>query len=155
MNQIDDYIRRLRFWLPGPEGRIAAQDVRSILEEVLATREEVLGRSLTANEVAAELAGFGRPEVIASRYSSMQPLVSAGLMPAYVRVLGLACAAIIVIQLLLLILAQEPDVGRSLSSAGGRAAQGLLLAFASITLTFAMLTRVYARSSGYAASSGN
>jgi hypothetical protein len=148
MTQIDAYVRRIRFWLPGPRGRVAAEDVRGTLEEILAARAETLGRPLTAEETAAELRAFGRPEVIASRYSPMRPLVSAGLMPAYVRVLGISTAAVIGVQILLMLLAPEPEVGRTLTTAGGRAVTGLLWGFASITLTFAVLTRIYTPSAG-------
>lgn len=148
MTQIDDYVRRIRFWLPGPRGRIAADDVRGTLEELIAAREDVLGRPLNAEETAAELRAFGRPEIIASRYSPMRPLVSAGLMPAYVRVLGLSSAAVVLVQIALMIIAPEGDVGRTLTTAGGRAVTGLLWGFASITLTFAALTRIYTPSAG-------
>lgn len=147
MTQIDDYVRRIRFWLPGASGRVAAEDVRGSLEEILAARAEALGRPLTAEETAAELRAFGRPEIIASRYSRMRPLVSAGLMPAYVRVLGLSSAAVVLVQGLLMVVAPEAEVGHTLTTAGGRAVTGLLWGFASITLTFAVLTRIYARSS--------
>jgi hypothetical protein len=147
MTQIDEYTRRLRFWLPGERGRVAAQDVHSALEEIMAIRAETLGRPLTSDEVAAELRAFGRPEVIASRYSDMQPLISAGLMPAYVRILGLSSAAVLLVQCVLMMIAPDSEVGRTLTTAGGRAAVGLLLGFVSITITFAVLTRIYARPS--------
>lgn len=147
MTLIEDYVRRIRFWLPGARGRVAADDVRSTLEELLAARADSLGRPLTAGEVAGELRAFGRPEVIAARYSAMQPLVSAGLMPAYVRVMAISSVGILLVQLVLVALAPEADVGRTLTSAGGRAVAGLLWGFASITLTFAVLTRVCTRAS--------
>lgn len=145
---IDTYVRRVRFWLPGRRGKVAAEDVRGTLEEIVAARAETLGRPLTAEETAAELHAFGRPEVIASRYSPMRPLVSAGLMPAYVRVLGISSAAVVLVQILLMIVAPEAEVGRTLTTAGGRAVTGLLWGFASITLTFAVLTRIYTPSAG-------
>lgn len=148
MTQIDDYVRRIRFWLPGPRGKVAAEDVRGTLDEILAARAETLGRSLTPEETAAELRAFGRPEIIASRYSPMRPLISAGLMPAYVRVLGISTAAVIGVQIVLMLLAPEADVGRTLTVAGGRAVTGLLWGFASITLTFAVLTRIYTPAAG-------
>lgn len=147
MTQIDAYVRRIRFWLPGRRGRVAAEDVRASLEDILAVRAEALGRPLTAGETAAELQAFGRPEIVASRYSAMLPLVSAGLMPAYVRVLGISSAAVILIQIVLMIVVPEAEVGRTFTTAAGRAVTGLLWGFASITLTFAALTRIYGRSS--------
>jgi len=119
MTQIDDYVRRIRFWLPGPRGKVAAEDVRGTLDEILAARAETLGRSLTPQETAVELRAFGRPEIIASRYSPMRLLVSAGLMPAYVRGLGISTAAVIGVQIVLMVLAPEADVGRTLTRGRG------------------------------------
>jgi hypothetical protein len=144
MMSIDSYVRRVRFWLPGARGRVAAEEVRSALEEIITARADGLGRPLRADEVARELRAFGRPQVVATRYASTRPLVDAGLMPSYLRVLGISSVGVILAQLLLLILAPEADIGRTLTAAGGRAATGLLLGFASITLTFAVLTRMYA-----------
>lgn len=145
MTLIDQYVRRIRFWLPGDRGRVAAEDVRATLEELLAARADALGRPLSTGEVAGELRAFGRPQVIASRYSAMRPLVSAGLMPAYARVMAISTAGIILVQAILMALAPEADVGRTLTTAGARAVAGLLWGFASITITFAVLTRVCAR----------
>lgn len=144
MTPTDDYVRRIRFWLPGARGRMAAEDVRATLEDLLTERERRLGRPLAPAEVAAELKAFGRPEVIASRYSTMRPLVDAGLMPAYVRVLGIAAAGLLVVQLALAFGAPTPEVGETIVRTGGRIVTGLLWSFTSVTVAFACLTRVYA-----------
>lgn len=143
MTPIDDYVRRVRFWLPGDRGRIAAEEVRATLEDLLAEREARLGRPLDADEVAGELKAFGLPQVIASRYSLMRPLVSAGLMPAFVRVLGVAVAGVFVVQLALAAAFPADAVGETLTRTGGRIVTGLLWSFTSVTLVFAALTRLY------------
>src|SRR5687768_16301046 len=111
MTPIDDYVRRVRFWLPGARGRVAADEVRATLEDLLADRERWHGRPLRPDEVAAELQDFGPPEVIASRYASMRPLVAVCLMPAFVRVLGIAVAGVLVVQLGLALAVPAADVG--------------------------------------------
>ncbi|WP_145915916.1 hypothetical protein [Brevundimonas naejangsanensis] len=143
MTSIDDYVRRVRFWLPGHRGRIAAEDVKATLEGLLEERERQLGRPLYPTEIAAELQAFGSPEIIASRYSLMRPLVSAGLMPAYVRVLGIAVGGVLVVQLALAIGINSGDAGTMLATAGARIIAGLLWSFTSVTLVFAALTRIY------------
>ena len=150
MTLIDDYVRRVRFWLPGARGRVAADDVRATLEEFLADRERWHGRPLRPDEVAAELKAFGPPEVIASRYASMRPLVAAGLMPAFVRVLGIAIAGVLVVQMALALAFPAADVGETLTTVGGRVITGLLWSFTSVTLAFAALTRIYTPRAGSA-----
>lgn len=148
MTPIDDYVRRVRFWLPGAPGRVAAEDVRATLEDLLAERERWHGRPLRPDEVAAELKAFGAPQVIASRYASMRPLVSAGLMPAFVRVLGIAVAGVLLVQLALAVAVPAADVGDTLARTAGRTITGLLWSFTSVTLVFAALTRIYAPAPG-------
>jgi len=148
MTTIDDYVRRVRFWLPGPRGRVAADDVRATLEDLLADRERWHGRPLRPDEVAAELKAFGPPELIASRYAAMRPLVAAGLMPAFVRVLGIAVAGVLVVQVALALALPSAEVGETLTRAGGRVVTGLLWSFTSVTLVFAALTRIYTPRAG-------
>jgi len=143
MTPLDDYVRRVKFWLPGVRGRMAAEDVRATLEDLLAERERRIGRPLEPAEVADELRAFGRPEVIASRYSTMRPLIDAGLMPAYARVLGVAVAGVLAAQLVLALGAPAPETGETIVRTGGRIVTGLLWSFTSVTVAFACLTRLY------------
>jgi hypothetical protein len=144
MTPIDRYVARIRFWLPGSRGRAAAEDLRDILTELVEAREQQAGRTLSETEVQAILKEFGRPEVIASRYSAAHPLVSAGLMPAYVRVLGISLLGVVLVQAAMA-LGSSPweGFGEVLRTAIGRTVTGLLWGFTSITLTFAVLTRIY------------
>ena len=148
MTPLDRYMARVRFWLPIRTGGAVADEVRATVEALLADRAAALGRGLTDEEIAAELNAFGRPEVTASRYTRSRPLVSAPLMPAYNRVMSISIAALLIVQLLVLILDPQPSVGQTLTLAGGPILFGLLAGFASITLTFAVLTRIYGRKAG-------
>lgn len=149
MTPIDKYLSRVKFWLPGRGGAAAAADLRGVLAELVQDREQDLGRPLTNAEVEDLLAGFGRPEVIASRYSSVRPLVSAGLMPAYLRVLAIAMVAVVLVQALLAVGALPAGaVGEAITTAAGRTVTGLLWSFTGVTLAFAGLTRVYAPAAG-------
>lgn len=144
MTLIDRYVARVRFWLPGARGRAAAEDVRATLAELIAAQEQWLGRPLQEAEIARELEAFGRPELIASRYSLSRPLVSAGLMPAYIRVLGVAVAGVVLVQLGLLVLLLESRApGAALTITAGRMVTGFLWSFTAVTIVFAALTRIY------------
>ncbi|WP_029911701.1 hypothetical protein [Caulobacter sp. UNC358MFTsu5.1] len=149
MTQIDKYAGRVRFWLPGARGRTAAEDVRATLADLIAEREARLGRPLDETEVAAELKAFGRPEIIASRYSLARPLVSAGLMPAYMRVLGIAVAGVVIGQAVLAVFGMGSGTGgQAIGLFVSRSVTGLLWSFASVTVAFAVLTRLYPASAG-------
>lgn len=142
---IDKYVRQIRFWLPGPRGRIAAEEVRATLGEMITDRKQQLGRPLDEQEVTEVIREFGSPQVIASRYSMSRPLVSAALMPAYTRVLGIAATGAFVVQLAMAAAATTSggDVGLAFATTANRIVTGLLWSFTSVTLVFAALTRIY------------
>lgn len=144
MTPIDRFISRVRFWLPGKRGAAAAEELRGVLGELVQERELAVGRALQATEIEALLAEFGRPEVFASRYSTSQPLVSAALMPAYVRVLGVCVLAVVLVQVgVTAVSLPGLEVGVALTTTAGRTVTGLLWSFTSVTLAFAALTRLY------------
>jgi len=142
---IDKYVRQIRFWLPGPRGRMAAEEVRATLEEMITDRKLQLGRPLDEQELIKIIRDFGSPQVIASRYSTSHPLVSAALMPAYTRVLGFAAIGVFVVQLVVAAAAitSGDDVGLAFATTANRIVSGLLWSFTSMTLAFAALTRFY------------
>lgn len=142
---IDKFVRQIRFWLPGPRGRMAAEEVRATLEEMITDRKLQLGRPLDEQELIEIIRDFGSPQVIASRFSTSHPLVSAALMPAYTRVLGIAAMGVFVVQLAIAAAATTSgdDVGLAFATTANRIVSGLLWSFTSVTLTFAALTRIY------------
>ncbi len=142
MAQIDRYLSRIGFWLPYRDRASVLSDIRATLDELLANRAEALARPLTEGEIIAELRAFGRPEVVASRYTHAQPLVSAGLMPAYLRVMTISIVGVAIVQLLLAMATLVADPGEVWAPFIGRVVQGLLWTFSSITLTFAALSRI-------------
>lgn len=142
MTQIDAYLARVRFWLPGRKGAAAADDLRDVLAELIEDREQRLGRLLSEAEIETVSMEFGRPAVGASRYSTARPLVSAGLMPADVRVLGVSVIGVVIVQAAL-VTGALPDTGEAIRTSAGRIVTGLLWTFTSVTLAFAMLTRIF------------
>lgn len=149
MQAVEQYVAKVRFWLPVERGRRIEADLRDTLIELVDVESGVKGRPLEAAEVAELLKAFGHPAVVASRYASDLPLISAGLMPAFRRVLMISLAGVLLVQgaLLLWGLSTDPaPIGDILRQRIGASVHGGLWSFTSIALTFAVLTRVYARS---------
>lgn len=149
MQAVEQYVAKVRFWLPGQQGRQIETDLRDTLLELVDEEAGAKGRPLEAAEVAELLKAFGHPAVAASRYASDLPLISAGLMPAFRRVLMISLGGVLLVQgaLLLWGLSADPaSVGDILRQRIGALVQGGLWSFTSIALTFAVLTRVYAKS---------
>ena len=90
---------------------------------------------------------FGTPPVVATRYSPEPALIHGGLMVAYRRVLVMACFAVLAIQCAILLsalmIAERGTHGILITTAGGRALFGLMMAFTCVTIAFAALSRLY------------
>lgn len=149
MQAIEQYVAKVRFWLPGEQGRQIEADLRGALLELVDEEAGTRGRPLEDAEVAELLKTFGHPAVVASRYASDLPLISAGLMPAFRRVLMISLAGVLLVQVALLLLGLSADpasVGDIVRERIGASVQGGLWSFTAIALTFAALTRLYAKS---------
>ena len=148
MPAIERYVAKVRFWLPGEQGRQVEAELRETLTELVGEEAQARGRALDAAEVAQLLKAFGHPAVVASRYASELPLVSAGLMPAFRRVLVISLAGVLVAQATLVLygLSSDPaSFGDILRERTGALVHGVLWSFTSIALVFAVLTRIYAK----------
>jgi hypothetical protein len=83
MELLDRYLQAVRFWLPKAqqEDIIAklSEDLRSQIEE----KETALGRKLTEAELEVILKQRGRPVLVANRYQPQQSLIGPVLFPIY------------------------------------------------------------------------
>jgi hypothetical protein len=149
MNERQKYLRHVGFWLPSRCRSELLADIAADLDEHLEEAERQNGKALEPDEVRAALHRFGSPPVVATRYSPARPLVSGGLMTVYQRVLSVAVLGVLLGQLLVTLPgfadAGPGEHGAHMVAAGHRAITGLLLAFTSVTLVFAALTRIYWR----------
>lgn len=149
MNERQKYLRRVSFWLPSRCRSDLLSGIAADLDEHLEDAERQNGKPLEREEIREALCRFGSPPVVATRYSPARPLVSGGLMTVYQRVLSVAVLGVLLGQLIAGLPgfadAEAGEHGAHLVAAGHRAVTGLLLAFTSVTLVFAGLTRIYWR----------
>lgn len=134
MHAIDRYVKQVGCWvLPGRRQAVLRR-VREDLEEFLGARDDGLA-------VEARLRAFGRPPVVAARYSGCSDLIPGMLAPAYVTVLVVTLLGLLLANLTLLIpgaMHGEPwpaNVGAVLSNA----ATAIPWAFTVVTLAFMLL----------------
>jgi hypothetical protein len=149
MGARDRFIRQVRFWLPSRCRTTLIRQIENDLDEHLDAAADEACRPLNEAEVQQALRAFGSAPVVATRYNREPPLIAGGLMTAYRKVLGIAAGGVVVVQIVLLAIAFAQSGngmhGRAITEAGARASSGLLLAFFTVTVTFAVLTRIYRR----------
>jgi hypothetical protein len=156
MDLIERYLQAVQFWLPkGQKDDIIAElseDLHAQIEE----KESALGRTLTEAEVEAILKKRGRPVLVANRFLPREQLIGPVLFPIYKFVLKIVLLCYLAPWAITLI-------GRIVYSAAYRAefltqpVSAILsawsnlwatefLAFGSVTIVFAILERVQAKS---------
>lgn len=141
MNEIlDQYLAAVGAGLPrGTQADIIAE-LRDLLLTKIEATEEALGRPLNGEEGLALLAEFGHPLEVAGRYARNQHLIGPGLYPFYLfglkAVLGIV-AAIGVTGLLFNLVMFGPAAGFPVWNL----APSLMIAFAAVTLTAALIER--------------
>ena len=154
MELLDRYLQAVRFWLPkAQQDDIAAElseDIHSQVEE----RESELGRTLNEGEIAAILKQRGRPVLVANRYLPQQYLIGPLLFPIYRFVFTLVALCYLVPWFLTWIglMSFDPayrashSVGGDLLGSWGSLWLTAFIAIGVLTLVFAVLERVQARS---------
>ncbi|MCB1671228.1 MAG: hypothetical protein R3F41_12055 [Gammaproteobacteria bacterium] len=83
MSLISRYVAQVKWYLPARQRQDVGDELASLLEEKVTDQEAQLGRSLTCDETATLLRGFGHPLSVASSYTSAGPLISESLLPLY------------------------------------------------------------------------
>lgn len=145
MELLDRYLAAVRANLPAARAEDIIAELRGELLEQLDAREAALGRVLTPTEAGAMLKDFGRPIIVATRYRDKQQLIGPEVYPFYLY--GLRVVAVVVLAVLLLstavpLVTGHGDFMRTLTRGLHRAEHVLLIAFAIVTLLFAVLERV-------------
>lgn len=148
MTAVDDYLRRIAFWLPARNRADVLQELRGALDEKLEAAEAAQGRALTKEEAGQVLAGFGHPAIMVARYAEGSPVISGGLAYFFWRVLWVALGGVFGAQAILFVMeaARAPLPPPMLAEILGRTLFALLLAFAVVTSTFMILERRWGRS---------
>jgi hypothetical protein len=154
---LDRYLQAVRFWLPKAQQKdiIAelSEDMRSQIEE----KETELGRSLNGTEIEALLKQRGRPLLVANRYLPQESLIGPVLFPIYVFVMKVVAICYLVPWVLVWIgmmflspayRAQHITAGwfGAVASAWGALWSTAFMALATVTLVFAVLERLQAKS---------
>jgi len=138
-------LNAVRFWLPrAQEDDIIAElgeDLHSQVEE----REAALGRALNEDELAALLKQRGHPMRVASHYLPQRYLIGPALYPAYMVVVRLVIAWILLPILILIVMPIAIVTAADPTLAGIKAmwdtAMGCVFALGVITLVFAIIER--------------
>jgi len=155
MDLVERYLQAVKMWLPAKQKEdIVAElreDIRSDIEEKEAERD----RKLSDEEVAEVLKRRGRPLVAAGRYRTQGVLIGPVFYPIYLLVLRLSLIPFLMLwtvrfvyQLFTSTLGPGDSLASWLGPLSGRFWSSALWLFAIVTLAFAVLERVQART-GY------
>ena len=124
------------------------QDITAELRDALMTRcedkEAETGRSLTENEVADLLRGFGHPLVVATRYGGQHYLIGPELYPLYVFILKILLAIVAVAAVVtgVVTAAVHPEQpGAAIGAAFGALIKGAIGDVGALTILAAVLER--------------
>jgi hypothetical protein len=155
MQLLDRYLNAVRFWLPGgPKDDIIAE-LSEDLRSAIADQEGHLGRALTDDELVELLKRRGHPIVVAGAYMPQRALIGPALFPVYVFVLKIVAICFIApwIATWTAILFSVPSASAAhlglvakLSAVWGASWAGLVWSFGIVTMVFAVIERVHARS---------
>jgi hypothetical protein len=137
MDWVERYIAAVKFWLPGhlreDVGAELAEDIRCEIDEA----EMAKGRPLTEDEVSAILKARGNPMLVAAQYQPHRHLIGPELFPLYVFVLKIV-AVICIVPPVLAVVARV-IFGNETPDFGGAPVNSLLVAFAIVTIVFAVI----------------
>jgi hypothetical protein len=157
MDLLDRYLQAVRFWLPRTqqEDIIAelAEDLRAQVEE----QEAALGHKLSAPELEVILKQRGRPVVVANRYLPQESLIGPLLFPVYKFVLKIVALCYLVPWVLVWIGMMSFSASYRAEHTGAGWLGAMVSAWSSlwfiafmavgtVTIVFAVLERVQARS---------
>lgn len=136
---VERYIAAVKFWLPAnirdDVAAELAEDIRCEIEEA----ERAKGRPLTEDEVAAILKARGAPLAVASRYQPQRHLIGPELFPLYVFVLKIVAVISFIPPVLAWISRLFIDHTAPVPSLIASPFNSLLVAFAIVTIVFAII----------------
>lgn len=137
------YIASIQRRLPPEQAIDTIAELREALSDRIAAKEEALGRTANADEIADVIKAFGAPAVVAARYEGRMNLIGPVLYPwfwpAQRTAVGVTAAIFIVLTAIRALAADQPirAVFQSLDNIIG----WCLAAFAVVTLVFIAVER--------------
>jgi len=157
MELVDRYLQAVKFWLPKHQKDDILAEISADIHSQIEDREATLDRSLTQSEIEDILKQRGRPCLVASRFRPQESLIGPVLYPIYL--FCLKCAILgylvpwLVVTLIILIVRPSFSVAHSiptwfhvLAQISGNLWNMAFVAAGAITLVFAILERVQAKS---------
>jgi hypothetical protein len=78
MTLLDDYLNKIKLYLPGKQKNDIIAELSDDIQSKIEEKESTLGRSINDNELEALLREYGDPAVISSRYRSKNNTLSFG-----------------------------------------------------------------------------
>jgi hypothetical protein len=144
MELLDRYLAAVRANLPASRADDITAELRSELQDQIEAREGALGRPLDQAEISAIVKAFGRPVVVATRYRDHQQLIGPEVYPFYLqalRIVAVIALAVILYATVVPLLTGNGNLVRLVMQGVHRTEHALLLAFAIVTLLFAVMER--------------
>ncbi len=136
---VERYIAAVKFWLPEKLrediGAELAEDIRCEIEEA----EKAKGRPLTEDEVAEILKARGRPMSVAARYQPQRHLIGPELFPLYIFVLKVVAVISLIPPIVAWFVWSFDRYASPVPASIASPFTGFLMAFAVVTLVFALI----------------
>jgi hypothetical protein len=157
MDLIDRYLQAVKFWLPKQQKQDIIAELWEDIHSEIEGREAELGRPLNEAEVEALLKQRGRPVLVANRYLPQRHLIGPVLFPIYLFVLKIVALCYltpwILVSIGLMVYGSVDQVGQtghsvgaSIASLWGSLCTAAFVAAGVVTVVFAVLERVQAKS---------
>lgn len=156
MELIERYLQAVQFWLPKAQKHDIIAELSEDLRAQIEEKDTSLGRALSEAEVGAILMERGRPVLVANRFLPQEHLIGPVLFPIYTFVLKIVMASYLVPWALVWIgrMFYSPayradlltDPVSAILSAWSSVWATAVLAFGAVTIVFAILERVQAKS---------
>jgi hypothetical protein len=151
---IDRYLQAVGFWLPRDQKQDILAEISEDLRSQLEDREAELGRALAESEVSDLLKQRGRPILVAGQFLPQRSLIGPALYPIYIFVLKIVALCYVIPWLLVwfgILLFHRTEMAAHLAgewSSLGSLWTIVFTQFGIITLVFAAIDRVSAKSTG-------
>jgi hypothetical protein len=156
MELVERYLQAVAFWLPKEQKKDIIAELSEDLHAQIEEKEAGLGRALTEPEVEGILRQRGRPVLVATRFLPREQLIGPVLYPIYIFVLKIVMLCYVAPWAMTLIgrLIYSPAYRTEVVSQPAAAVVAALsnlwgtefFAFGTVTIIFAILERVQAKS---------
>jgi len=155
MELLERYLQAVKFWLPSRQSSDIIAELSADLYAQVEDRESALGRKVTRPELEDLLKQRGRPFLVANRFLPQRSLIGPALFPIYSFVMKIVFLCYLVPWMLMslglaiagpLAPAARPSWFSQVSGLSGRMIPTAFIALATVTLIFALIERIQAKS---------